>query len=114
MKLENENKAEIGIAYLIKINENKVQKIDSSLKTFLFKDSKEQIENKDIKISNELEKDIKILIKYILFKNEFIKEYNCSKVTSYYRTLNNCYLINVVVIYKYISYKFYIILKNII
>ena len=30
LKLENENKAEIGIAYLIKINENKVQRIDTS------------------------------------------------------------------------------------
>ena len=73
LKIENENKAEIGIAYLIKINENKVQKIDTSLKTFLFKDSKAQIENKDIKISDELEKDIKILIKYILFKKELNK-----------------------------------------
>ena len=114
LKLENENKAEIGIAYLIKINENKVQKIDTSLKTFLFKDSKAQIENKDIKISDELEKDIKILIKYILFKKELNKAYNCSKVPTYYKKFSNCFLINILVFYKYKSYKFYEKLMNLV
>jgi len=40
-----------------------------------------------------LAKDIKILIKYILFSKEFQESINVSKITQYYKHFSNCYLI---------------------
>ena len=44
-------------------------------------------------ISEILEKDIKILIKYILFSKEFQESINVSKITQYCKHFSNCYLI---------------------
>ena len=61
-----------------------------------------------------LAKDIKILIKYILFSKEFQESINVSKITQYYKHFSNCYLINITLWIKYKCYSFYKTLTNII
>ena len=45
-----------------------------------------------INISEILEKDIKIIIKYILFQKEVQDNINFSKNSSSYKLFSNCYL----------------------
>ena len=123
-KIEDINKNLKGIAYLIKKKENNNIKLDNSnkkaqytrsLSKFLMESSTNNDKvNKETFPSKKLEKDIKILIKYILFKNNYQQAVNCSKSPSFYKLFSNCYLINVSIWYKYRSYFFYGKLKNII
>ena len=48
-----------------------------------------------------MEKDIKIIIKYLLFKKELNRKYNFPKL------FKNCYLINVIIWSKYKCFPFY-------
>ena len=53
-----------------------------------------EVETKELKEMNLpeiLEKDIKILIKYVLFSKEFQESINVSKITQYYKNFSNCY-----------------------
>ena len=69
--------------------------------------------NKITKFPNEiLEKDIKILIKYILFQKELKGAIKCSKIS--FKYFPNCYLTNIILWCKYKSHFFYEKLNNII
>ena len=57
--------------------------------------------------SEILEKDIKILIKYILFNKELHDSITISKISPFYKHYSNCYLTNITLWYKYKSYFFY-------
>ena len=92
LTIEDDNKNAKAIIYLIKkieinnqINNtnNSLPKLDkninnnsSSMTEFLFQRSKTCIYEKKIIIPENLVKDIKILIKYLLFKKELIRKYN--------------------------------------
>jgi len=72
------------------------------------KDEKNQeIYPQKVVISENLEKDIKTLIKYILFKKEIQESINISKNESIYKSFQKCYLINMNLFLKYKSYFFY-------
>ena len=64
--------------------------------------------------SKILEKDIKILIKYILFNKDLKDGLVISKIAPFYKLISNCYLTNTTLWYKYKSYFFYQKLINII
>ena len=118
LTIEDDNKNAKAIIYLIKkieiknqINNNtnnSLPKLDkninnnnpSSMTEFLFR-SKTCIYEKKIIIPENLVKDIKILIKYLLFKKELNRKYNFPKL------FKNCYLINVIIWSKYKSFLFY-------
>ena len=123
LTIEDDNKNAKAIIYLIKkieiknqINNNStnnslpkldknINKNPSLMKDFFFQSSKTFIYEKKIIIPENLEKDIKILIKYLLFKKELIRKYNYPKL------FKNCYLINVIIWSKYKFFPFY---KNLI
>ena len=118
LTIEDDNKNAKAIIYLIKkieiknqINNNtnnSLPKLDkninnnnpSSMTEFLFR-SKTCIYEKKIIIPENLVKDIKILIKYLLFKKELNRKYNFPKL------FKNCYLINVIIWSKYKFFPFY-------
>ena len=54
-----------------------------------------------------LEKDIKIIIKYILFHSKLEKYLNASKNKGFYKIIHNCYLINHAWMQTYQFYLFY-------
>ena len=64
--------------------------------------------------SKIIEKDIKILIKYILFNKDLKDGLVISKIAPFYKLISNCYLTNTTLWYKYKSYFFYQKLINII
>ena len=59
-----------------------------------------------------LEKDIKIIIKYILFHSKLEKYLNASKNKGFYKIIHNCYLINHAWMQTYQFYLFYNDLKK--
>ena len=80
----------------------------------MLNDNNKGIASQKFVISENLEKDIKILIKYILFKKEFQDTINISKKESIYKSFQNCYLMNMILFLRYKSYFFYQELVNII
>ena len=73
----------------------------------MLNDKNKGILSQKVAISENLEKDIKILIKYILFKKEIQESINISKNESIYKSFQKCYLINMNLFLKYKSYFFY-------
>ena len=55
---------------------------------------------------DKLEKDIKILINYIIFQKELRDTIATSKTSKYYKCYSNCYLTNVILWHKYHCYQF--------
>ena len=80
----------------------------------MLNDKNKGILSQKVVISENLEKDIKILIKYILFKKEIQESINISKKESIYKSFQNCYLINMILFLKYKKFFFYQELINII
>ena len=80
----------------------------------MINDEIQGVSTQKINISETLEKDIKIIIKYILFQKELQNNINISKTSSSYKLFPNCYLINSCLSYKYKQFFFYQTLNNII
>ena len=55
---------------------------------------------------DKLEKDIKILINYIIFHKELLDTIAISKTSKYFKCYSNCYLNNVTLWHKYYCYQF--------
>ena len=55
---------------------------------------------------DKLEKDIKILINYIIFQKELCDSIEISKTSKYFKCYSNCYLTNVTLWHKYHCYQF--------
>ena len=55
---------------------------------------------------DKLEKDIKILINYIIFQKELCDSIVISKTSKYFKCYSNCYLTNVILWHKYHCYQF--------
>ena len=116
MKIEDINKNEKGIAYLIQKNEVKKkeniieQNLNTSLTKFILSNAfnkKEKNKTNKINFSPILIGDIKIIIKYILFQKKIKEAIDCSKIENFYKYFQNCYLTNFFMWSKFKSYIYY-------
>ena len=62
---------------------------------------------------DKLERDIKILINYIIFQKELQDAITISKTSQFFKRYSNCYLTNITLLLKYKCYNFYNILISI-
>ena len=111
MKGEKENKNEKDAYNLNSCNNNTVNLNNANIGADI--SNVNNTANKITKFPDEiLEKDIKILIKYILFQKELKGAIKCSKIS--FKYFPNCYLTNIILWCKYKSHFFYEKLNNII